>query len=68
MYNLKWTNKYSCETGYVKKVSKVKGYFENTFDKAEAKKYRSEKAVMTDIELLKELGEAENNHFAAEEM
>jgi hypothetical protein len=68
MYNLKWTNKYSCETGYVKKVSKAKGYFENTFEKAEAKKYRSMKAVQTDIELLTQLGEAVNNVFEAEEM
>ena len=63
MYNLKWNNKYSLESGFVKKVLKTKGHFENTFDQAEAKKYRSESVALKDIEILKSLGEADNNNF-----
>ena len=64
--NLKWVNKYSQETGYVGKVSKVKGYFENS-DKENAKTYVSMKTVEKDIAILTEIGEAENNNFFAEE-
>ena len=34
---IKWTNKFSGETGYVKRISKKGKYFENTFDIGEAK-------------------------------
>lgn len=34
---LKWTNKYSGETGYVRTVSKKKGYFTNEPDVLKAK-------------------------------
>lgn len=64
--NLKWTNKYSNETGYVGKVLKSKGYFVSVATKEEAKKYASEKTALKDIELLTQLGEAENNDFAVE--
>ncbi len=63
--NLKWTNKYSNETGYVGKVLKSKGYFINA-TKEEAKKYASEKTALKDIEVLTQLGEAENNEFTVE--
>ncbi|MCF0228534.1 MAG: hypothetical protein HUJ76_02410 [Parasporobacterium sp.] len=66
-YNLKWTNKYSQETGYVGKVSKAKGYFVNAESKEAAKTYASEKMAVKDIEILKEIGEAENNDFTVEE-
>jgi hypothetical protein len=36
---VQWTNKYSKEQGYVKALNKKEGYFENTFDKAEAKDF-----------------------------
>lgn len=62
-YNLKWTNKFSGETGYVKKVMKVKGYFVNTYEQAEAKAYKAVKDAEKDIEVLTSLGEAENNDF-----
>ena len=62
-YNLKWTNIYSNETGYVGSVSKKNGYFINAPEKADAKKYASEKAAEKEIALLVELGEAENNRF-----
>ena len=34
---IQWKNKWSGETGFVKKVHTKEGYFENTFDKSEAK-------------------------------
>jgi hypothetical protein len=64
--NLKWTNVYSNEQGYVGKVSKKEGHFFNSPDKAGAKTYVSEKAALNDIDLLAELGEAANNHFEVE--
>ncbi len=36
---IKWTNKFSNETGFVKKINKKAGYFENTFDESEAKSF-----------------------------
>lgn len=65
--NLMWTNKFSGETGFVGKVSKAKGYFMNAETQAEAKTYASEKAANKDIDVLTELGEAENNTFAVVE-
>lgn len=65
---LKWTNKYSQETGYVAKIAKSKGYFENTEIVAEARKFRSVKEAENAIVTLVELGEAENNNFAAVEV
>lgn len=38
---LKWTNKYSGETGYVGTVSKKKGYFTNEPNILRAKRYVS---------------------------
>lgn len=45
---IKWTNKESKETGYVKVIHKKEGYFENTYDIKEAKIFSKgtvEKAV-----------------------
>ncbi|MBR3761660.1 MAG: hypothetical protein IKK59_02845 [Lachnospiraceae bacterium] len=64
--NLKWRNKFSGEEGYVASVSKAKGYFINTFDKAEAKKYASEAAAQKDLATLEALGEFVNNEFSTE--
>lgn len=64
--NLKWRNKFSGEEGYVASVSKAKGYFINTFDKAEAKKYASEAAAQKDLVTLEALGEFVNNEFSTE--
>lgn len=61
-FNLKWTNKFSGETGYVGKVSKKEGHFFNS-DKDGAKTYLNSKMAMRDIDTLTELGEAENNRF-----
>ncbi len=62
-FNIKWTNKYSEEVGYVGKLSLVNKCFINTYDKADAKKYVSEKAANNEIARLVEFGEAENNNF-----
>ena len=61
--NLKWTNKFSGETGYVGKIAKSKGYFENAEKAEDARKFRSVKEAEKAIETLEELGEAENNTF-----
>lgn len=63
---LKWRNKFSGEEGYVASVSKAKGYFINTFDKAEAKKYANETSVQKDLATLEAIGESENNDFFTE--
>lgn len=65
---LKWTNKYSGETGYVGTVSKKKGYFTNEPDMLKAKRYVTDMAINNDLEALKSFGELENNNFAAEEL
>ena len=65
---LKWENKFSKETGYVKTVSVAKGYFVNTYDKEEAKAYRCDKAIQKDLEILEGFGEFENNTFTVEEI
>ena len=62
-YNIKWINKYSNEQGFVGKVMRSKGYFENTFDQKTAKKYRSMKEATKDIDFLNQIGEGDNNNF-----
>lgn len=42
MYIIKWTNKYSKEEGYVKCLNRKEGYFENTFERSEAKAYKKQ--------------------------
>jgi hypothetical protein len=63
---IKWTNKYSQETGFVKTVSKAKNCFMNTFDASEARVFKSEKDAEKAIATLTEMGEAENNIFTIE--
>ena len=65
---LKWTNKYSGETGYVGTVSKKKGYFTSEPDMLKAKRYVTDAAINNDLETLKSFGEFENNDFVAEEL
>ena len=57
MVLLKWTNKFSNETGYVESVSAKEKHFVNTFDVNAAKRYSS-RTVANRIN-----GEAENNDF-----
>lgn len=60
---IRWTNKFSQETGFVKTVSKAKNCFINTFDESEARVFKSEKDAQKAIATLTEMGEAENNVF-----
>ena len=63
---IKWTNKYSGETGYVASVSRKEGHFVNTYNREEAKEY-SAKSVSRIIKDLVSFGEGENNEFEAVE-
>jgi len=65
---LRWTNKYSNEQGYVKCIAKANGYFENTFDAAEAKVYKRQCDITKALNTLEALGECENNIFEAVEV
>jgi len=60
---IKWTNKFSREEGYVKAVRKTEGFFENTFNFDEARKY-SATEVEAALRTLNEIGESENNEFS----
>ncbi len=62
MVVLKWTNKYSGDTGYVASISTKEQCFINTFDIDEAKRY-SEKAVKGIMTKLENYHETENNIF-----
>ena len=57
---IKWTNKFSNESGYVKYIDYPKRHFVNTFNKDEA---RSFKSAQSQIDKLIEYGEAVNNDF-----
>ena len=59
---IKWTNKYSGETGYVASVSHKEGHFVSTDDINKAKSYSS-KTISNIIKDLIEYGEGENNNF-----
>ena len=62
MVIIKWTNKYSNETGYVASVSTKNECFVNTFEQEEAKRY-SEKAVKGILTKLDNYHETDNNIF-----
>ncbi|MBR2539427.1 MAG: hypothetical protein IKE85_01170 [Mogibacterium sp.] len=62
MVKIKWTNKYSNETGYVAALSNKEQCFINTFDESEAKAY-SEKAVKGIMTRLESFHETDNNIF-----
>lgn len=63
MFILKWTNKYSGETGYVKSISAKEKHFENTYDITEAKQYKTASVANRMIASLVAYGEADNNDF-----
>lgn len=65
---IKWTNKFSSETGYVQNVSKTEGHFVNTFDMNEAKVYKRECDVARALNTLEAIGESENNDFEVVEL
>ena len=65
---IKWTNKFSNESGYVMSVKKADGYFVNTFDIAEAKTFSRPSDVARAMNLLESFGEFENNDFEVVEL
>lgn len=60
---IKWTNKFSGEQGFVKSIKASKGHFESTYEKTEARSFRSDKEAQKAIEQLIAIGEGENNSF-----
>lgn len=59
---IKWVNKFSGETGYVKTIRKTKGHFENTSEIKEARLFTEPEATKA-LTTLFDIGEAENNNF-----
>lgn len=57
---IQWTNKWSGEQGFVKSLNRKENYFENTFDKNEAKQF-SESAITQTVNLLTKF-EANNDY------
>jgi ribosomal protein L13 len=62
MVIIKWTNKYSNETGYVASISTKNECFINTFEESEAKRY-SEKSVKGMLTKLESFHETDDNDF-----
>ena len=62
MVIIKWTNKFSNETGYVASLSTKNKCFYNTYDPSEAKRY-SEKSVASLMSKLASYNETEDNVF-----
>lgn len=61
---IKWTNKFSGETGFVQSVSTKEKHFVNTYDQKSAKVYKNSSAAERAIKMLTSYGEAEANDFA----
>ena len=62
MVIIKWTNKYSNESGYVASISTKNECFINTFEESEAKRY-SEKSVKGMLIKLESFHETDDNDF-----
>ena len=62
MIIIKWTNKFSNETGYVASLSTKNKCFINTFEESEAKRY-SEKSVTSLMTKLESFHETDDNDF-----
>jgi len=60
---IKWVNKWSGETGYVKSIKPKQGHFVNTFEQTEAKKYKDEAVLNRALDVLIAIGEGDNNYF-----
>ena len=59
---IKWTNKYSNESGYVEAVSTKNECFMSTDDPEKAKKY-SERSIKGILNKLEAYHETDNNYF-----
>lgn len=66
MFIIQWKNKYSGETGYVKKVNQKLGFFENTFEKENANVFKNKASASRAFNWLTNSNEAENNVFEIE--
>ena len=62
MVIIKWTNKFSNETGFVASLSTKNECFINTFEQENARKY-SEKSVPGIMKKLEAYHETDNNNF-----
>ena len=62
MVIIKWTNKFSNESGFVESVSTKNRCFINTFEQSEAKQY-SEKSVNSIMAKLESYHETDDNYF-----
>lgn len=63
MYIIAWTNKHSNEKGFVQSISSKEQHFVNTFDKKDAKQYKTASVANRMISTLTAYGEATNNTF-----
>ena len=63
---LKWKNRYSGETGYVKSIDVKEGHFVNTPDKKDACTYANAGLLAIALKKLEEIGECKNNIFESE--
>lgn len=59
---IKWTNKYSKETGFVESINSRDRHFVNTYDYDKAKTF-TKTTVSKALKKLQEIGECENNDF-----
>jgi hypothetical protein len=60
---IKWTNKYSNESGYVESIDTKGGHFVNTYDYEKAKVYNTKGNATKALNKLQEIGECVNNTF-----
>lgn len=65
MFIIKWQNKYSGDTGYVEKINRKWGYFENTFEKSEASLFKNKASASRALNWLNNSEEGKNNTFEA---
>ena len=63
MFIIKWTNKFSNETGFVESIDTKEKHFNNTFDQASAKQYNKKNTAYKNISKLRSFGEGDNNTF-----
>ena len=60
----RWENRYSNETGLVRKIDKAKGHFENTLEIKKAKAYKTMRMAEKGIETLMSLDDAKDNIYS----